>query len=216
MTSGKNLVVLLLLAFSSLQALACTENESSDALPGKLQAKVASIHFTQGENRNFITTLGTLKNSSRACAQDLVLEVTYANAQGQVIDVVTQNLNELVIPAADEVGFRIYDVAMQPQGAYASSKVRVLSATSKVTPESSSLAASLLANWGPVAIFFFALFWFLRRLTKNPKSPAQRSLAMMEQQTEILAQQARMLERLAAAAEQRGTHSSGSTPQQQA
>lgn len=157
-----------------------------------------SLTYTQGEGPPFITTIGAIKNSSESFIEDIVVEVKYFNADKKLIDVITQPIYGLVVPASQEVAFRIRDVADKPKTAYVSNSIRVVSAEQRPTPQpqakqSSFSWADLLASWGPMLLLIAVWVFFMRRMNKKG-SPQVRTVELIEKQNAVL-------ERLAKAAE---------------
>jgi hypothetical protein len=52
-----------------------------------------------------------MKNATKACIEDIVVEVTYFDSQNKQVDVVTKTLYDVVIPPSQELTFRVWDVA---------------------------------------------------------------------------------------------------------
>jgi len=165
-----------------------------------------SLSYCQSNGSPFVTTIGTIKNASDSPIEDLVIEVKYFDADKKLIDVVTQPVYGLVVPASQEVAFRIRDVADKPKAAYVSNTVRVISAEPRVTqqprPKQSSFSwiVDLLVSWGPMLLLIAVWIFFMQRMSKKG-SPQVRTIELIEKQNAIL-------ERLATAVEKAGSNQS--------
>jgi ATP-dependent Zn protease len=189
----------------STGALACSGAEDVDEIAGKLSIPSTTISFSQGSERAFITAMGVVKNSSTSCAQDLVVEVKYFDGSGKQVDVTTQPIYGVVVPANQEVAFRLREEADKQRDAYASAVARIVSAEPKFSAspkQRQSALADFLYSWGPM-VLLIGVWLLVMRKYMGKNSPQQRSLALVERQTEILKRQVEVLERLAAAAEKK-------------
>ena len=190
------LVFATLLSFSLTVFAACGQRLPFD--PATISITDTSLTYTQGEGPAFVTTIATIKNSSESLIEDIVVEVKYFNADKKLIDVVTQPIYGLVVPASQEVAFRVRDLADKPKTAYVSNSIRVVSAEQRATqqpkPKQSSFSwADLLASWGPMLLLIAVWVFFMRRMNKKG-SPQVRTVELIEKQNAVL-------ERLASAAE---------------
>jgi len=158
------------------------------------------------EHQRTVTTLGSLKNSSGSCVEDIVIEVKYFDAKNTHIDTVTQAVYGLVVRPAQEVSFRVRDSAAKPKEAYASQTARVVSAEvrggshNKKPPSIWATITDLLISWGPMLLLMGVWNYFLRKM-RAKDSPQARSLALIEQQNALFDSQNKLLERLIVASE---------------
>ena len=202
----RSFVMLLLVLVVARGVDACSDWKRPEAAEF---IKVANTTWSYGEmdGSAAITTMGTLQNSSPAYVSDMVLEVTYRDATGTVIDTVTQRLYGLAIPPAEHMAFRVRDTPDKPKRAYASSTVRVMYAESyggEPEPEPKSwrqrapaAALAVLSDWSPMLFMIGVWLLVVRRFAKK-KPP---TIALIEEQNAIFAHQLAVLERLAAVAE---------------
>ncbi|MBI4987676.1 MAG: hypothetical protein HZC23_02550 [Rhodocyclales bacterium] len=198
----KVLLILPLLWSFSLYA-ACGQRVQFD--PEKVTVIDTSLTYSQSDRPSLVTTIGTIRNMSASLVEDIVVEVKYFNAEKKLIDVVTQPLFGVVVPASQEVSFRVRDAADKPRTAYASSTVRVVSAEQRVVQQPQAKQASfswsdLLVSWGPMLLLIGVWIFFMRKLNKKG-SPQVRTVELIEQQNATHARQLEVLERLAVAAE---------------
>ena len=195
MTQFFKFMMVVLVAAPGLVLAACPASGSIDV--GQLTTKVTSINFDTDNRRNSITSFGTLNNASLLCAQEIVVEVRYFDATGAQVDVTTQTLG-LSIAAGQESAFRVRDDADKPRDAYATSTIRVISVEplfGRASRDSASWWLDLFFSWFPTLVMLLVFGLLLRRLA-GKNSPQRQSLALVERQQQIL-------ERIAAALEQR-------------
>lgn len=190
------LVAFTLLSLSTSIMAACGKHVQFD--PDKVSVTDTSISHSQSENTPLVTTIGTIRNASESIVEDIVVEVKYFNAEKKLVDVVTQPLYGIVVPASQEVAFRVRDAADKPKREYAASTVRVVSAEQRVVqqpqPTKSAFSWSdLLVSWGPMLLLIGVWIFFMRKMGKKG-SPQLRTVELIEKQNAVL-------ERLAVAAE---------------
>jgi len=135
-----------------------------------------------------------------------VVEVKYFDQQGKKIDVVTQHLYGIVVPAKEEVDFRVRDQADKTKANYVTSSARIVSAEEKCSPKRKkkkhSLIVELLISWGPMLLLIGVWLLFMKKYN-GKSSPQKQSLLILEQQTKLLKQQAEAIERIANVVEER-------------
>ena len=190
---------LFFISFASLSlsvSAACEQH--APFIPETVSIKDISLDYNQNGSSPFVTTIGTIKNSSDSLIEDIVIEVKYFNADKKLIDVVSQPVYGLVVPASQEVSFRVRDIADKPKNAYASSSVRVVSAEQRKIqqpkPKQSSFPwTDILISWGPMLLLIAVWIFFMRRMNKKG-SPQARTVELIEKQNAVL-------ERIASAAE---------------
>jgi ATP-dependent Zn protease len=133
------------------------------------------------------------------------MEVKYFDADKKLIDVVTQPLYGVVVPASQEVAFRVRDAADKPKTSYVSNSVRVVSAEQRApqrqqsserapqrqqSSQSSFSWSELLISSAPLLLLIGVMLFSIRSMN----SPLIRNVELMEKQNALL-------ERLAVAAE---------------
>lgn len=152
-----------------------------------------------------VAVLGTLKNTGDKDVENLVLEVKLTNAQGVVMDVLTEHQPELSIPAHDQIAFRVRGDGAALAASYAGAQVRVVSA--KLTydpterPNPSSRVVSLLASLliaSPFVLLLLGLAVWIRkyndknsvgaRTLEHIKSHQLHIVPLIERQTVALEQ----------------------------
>lgn len=199
----------LLAAFAPGLSLAACPSEGPEGDASSLQVISPTFSVSEEEGHRNITTLGTLKNSSGDCLEEIVVEIKFFDASKKLVDTVTQPVYGVVVPAGKDVAFRIRDVAAKPREAYAEQSVRVVSAEPRFSrggrPQASSYSLQDFAvNWGPMLLLIGVWAFFIAR-SRSKNSPQGRTLALFEQQNAIFAEQSQLLARLAAAVEAKGS-----------
>jgi hypothetical protein len=171
----------------------------------KVSVTDTSISSSRNGNALVVTTIGTIRNSSEALLEDIVMEVKYFDADKKLIDVVTQPLYGVVVPPSQEVAFRVRDAADKPKTSYVSNSVRVVSAEQRApqrqqsserapqrqqSSQSSFSWSELLISSAPLLLLIGVMLFSIRSMN----SPLIRNVELMEKQNALL-------ERLAVAAE---------------
>ena len=200
------LIALLLVTLSNF-SYACTATNSEGASSANLTLSISSLNVSEGKGERMLTTLGSIKNSSGACFDTIVVEVKYYDAKQVLIDTITQTMYDLVVPPTQDVAIRIRDAASHPSDAYASQKARIVSANNRApriskTPPAKSMLVEILINWAPMLLLIVVWIFFMLSM-KGKNSPQSKTIQLIEQQNEILRSQNALLERIASAAERR-------------
>lgn len=183
-------------------AMACNYQPEFDDAGGAMLVQQPTFNWGAGERGAVITALGTVKNTSGACAENIVVEVRFFDEQKNVVDVVTKPLDSIVLPPTREVAFRVQAPAAQPKAMYASMSARVVSADQRYSsrpPPSSTLTArllELLAGWGPMLLLIAVWLFFMRRFSGR-NSPQHRTLDLWAQQIELQRENLAEMRRLA-------------------
>lgn len=197
------LVVGLLLSLGSAPCFAGS-SDASNASVQDLSVQDATFDVTSVDNDSYVTTMGSIKNASAACFDELVVEIKYFDANKTLVDTITQPLYGIVVPPSEEVAFRVRDIAAKPKTAYTSQSIRVISAEPRSQGRNSSgvssTIAKVLASWGPILLLIGVWVYFMQRMRRKD-SPQERTLALIQQQNGILEAQYKVLERLTVAVE---------------
>lgn len=184
---------------------ACPQNNDNHATPKDLTVVGTSFRIVENKDERSIVTVGSLRNTSSVCIDNIRVEVRYYDAKDALIDTVTQQVYQVEVPPHEEVGFRVYADAAHLKEAYAKQSVRVVSvgATKKTNkPEERPLLMEILVAWGPMLLLIGVWIFFMRKINRKD-SPQAQSLRLIEQQNALFDAQNKLLERLAVAAEQR-------------
>lgn len=190
---------------SAVTSNACAEQHALPDASDVLKISETVFSYSQEASRNLITTIGTIKNTTNATAEELVVEVKYFDRDKTLIDSVTQPLYGIVVPPGQQVSFRVRDSADKPKTAYASSVARIASAEQRVSKQppaknNSSFLTDIFISWAPMLLLIAVWIYFMRKMNRKD-SPQKKTLDLIEKQNATLARQLEVLERLAVAAE---------------
>lgn len=194
---------LILLASSSF---AFVDHDLKDP-SASVQIMDAAVKTSKSDGLLFVTVLGTFKNTTESKIDNLVVEAKLTDTGGKVIDVLSQPIYGLVVPAGQQVAFRLQGPAAAAQGAYVGVEARVVSAeahTSSIPrldqPETNRFV-DFLVSWGPM-LLLIAVWIFLARKYSGKGSTQDKMLAAINEQNALLAKQVSAIEIIAAAAHQ--------------
>ena len=196
---------LMLMLSISIVADGYTDQSTIDNPENLLKVSGTTISYSKEDGHNTITTIGTIKNLSGIRIDEPVLEVKYFDQAKRLIDTVTQPLYGVVVPASQEVSFRVRDVADKSKEAYISSSVRVVSVEQRNlhtsnSKKNSSIWLETFVSWLPMLILICVWVFFIKKMNKKD-SPQRRSVELIENQNLILTKQLETLDRLASAVE---------------
>ena len=193
------------LIFHSSIALACSDDHD---LKNPSQAiKVIDPTFTISpiEGRPMLTVIGTLKNATDNKIDNIVVEAKFLDSNKKVIDVMTQSVYGIVVPANQDVAFRLQGMLGASQNSYSAIEARVSSGESHAArPPSTkksedSLWMSLLISWGPMLLLIGVWVLFMKKVS-GEKSPQSKSVDLIAEQNALLTKQLSAIENIAAAA----------------
>lgn len=195
---------LLFLLSIPLQA-ACTKPNNPEFDPQTIEISGASLSYSKTEGPSWITTIGTLKNTSPFKLEDILVEVKYFDAEGKLVDVLTESLYEVTLQPSQEISFRVRGVADKAEKNYVSTTVRVVSAYTTTPPKNTENDNSFhwlnyLLTWAPMLLFIIVwclYIWYV----SNKKSPQWRTISLLEQQQTLYAEQLKLIERIAISTE---------------
>ena len=88
----------------------------------------SAMHFGQSTNGNFVSAIGTLRNSSPYAWKEIQLEAQYYDKDGRMIDTRSESRFGDVLPSGATQSFRLRAPADKPEPSYVSHKVFVRSA----------------------------------------------------------------------------------------
>ena len=166
-----------------------------------------------GDDYAFVTLIGAIDNRSDTQAARIVVEVRYFDAEGRLIDTVTERLSDVVAPPHEKVSFRVRGVADKSGDAYVSHSARVVTAQHWADPayESRGATPGLLDGlfpWLMLVLMGLVLVILLRKFS-GKGSLAERMHEIANAQTDLMSRQLKASERLAAAVEQAASRSRG-------
>jgi ATP-dependent Zn protease len=184
-----------------------------DDAPEALVAENVRVSFVKEQDTLRVATVGTLRNASKRKVENIQVETRHLDAEKRLTDVHNKYLFDVVLKPGDDLAFRLYEPAAQPQSAYVSQQTRVASAEYVCVDESDSTASApsddttwwqkYLMGWLPVWVMIVIMIFSIYRCSGN-RSPTMRILGRqikhMEQQ-DILKNA--LIERIAQALEER-------------
>ena len=180
---------------------ACPPGAHAQAASKDLTVTNSSFRFIQDKDERSILTVGTLKNTSTVCIDNIQLEVRYFDAKGDMSDTVTRKLYQVEAPPQGEVGFRIHSDAARLKDAYVTQQVRIIATGTPSAPKKEknqderSLLVDLLVSWGPMLLLIGVWMFYMRKA-----SPMNR---LIIEQNRLFEAQVKLLERMTVMAENR-------------
>jgi uncharacterized membrane protein YgcG len=210
------LIAALLLALAGPCLTCCAEELQNPSAAVKVVD--ARIVTREAGHDVLVTVLGSLKNETGQSVSNLVVEAKLLDAQGKLVDVLTDSLYGIVVMPGDQVAFRLQRIpaAAASPASYAQVQARVTSGESQEAAQprretgwgwNRHTFMSLVSNWGPVLLLIAALVWLVWVLWRvsNKKSPltqrADEQLKLIAAQNALIAEQRVLLQRQVAALE---------------
>jgi ATP-dependent Zn protease len=186
----------------SLNALACNDHDLQQPEIA-LQVINTSVSTAKTQGPMLVTVIGEIKNTTTERIDNLILEAKLTDSNGKVIDVLSESMYGMVVPAGEQISFRLQGAAATTEATYANAQVRVVSAEghSKSTKQSSSMNESKFAefaiSWGPLVLLILVWGFFVRKY--NGKGSNQsKMLTAINDQNALLARQSSAVEAIAA------------------
>ena len=187
----------------SLTAFACNDHELQQP-DAALQVVNTSVSTAQAQGPMLVTVIGQLKNTTGEKIDNLVLEARLTDANGKVIDVLSESMYGLVVPPGEQVAFRLQGAAATTHATYANAQVRVVSAESHAKEQRQSSSErknhlkELAISWGPMLLLI--LVWvLLARKYSGKGSNQDKMLNAINEQNALLTRQSAAVEAIAAA-----------------
>jgi hypothetical protein len=152
-----------------------------------------------------VTVLGTFQNTTEHPVSELVVEAKLIDSTGKTVDVLTQPVYGIVVPAGHQVAFRMQAPAAAKESAYASVQARVTSGEShlpsqpRAEQKDENPYIAFLVSWGPM-LLLIAVWIFWARKYSGKGSPQHRSLDLIAEQNVMLAKQLTAIESIALSA----------------
>ena len=117
----KCLIILALVCCSGAQA-----QTAAAASPNASALQVVSSSFST--NDGMVTVLAEVKNTADIKASEVVLEARLKDADGKLIDVISEQSYGFVVPAGQQLAVRLFERAGAPVAKYATAEVKVVDA----------------------------------------------------------------------------------------
>ncbi len=195
--------LVLLLLVLALNAEACNDNDLQD--PSAVQILQPTFTTEKSDGPLIVTVLGTFKNTTQTRVDNLVVEAKLTDAQGKVIDVLSQPVYGVAVPPGKEVAFRVQGRAAAPQSSYVAVQARVTSGEAHIakpvrqTSQEKSPWLDVLVSWGPI-LLLIVVWLLLARKYNGRGSTNDKMLVAANEQNALLSRQLTAIESIAAAA----------------
>lgn len=196
------LVLPLLICF---YASACESDEQPQSeAKSALQIVNPRVSTAKSGGPLLVTVIGELKNPTGQAYEDLVLEARLMDADDKVIDMLSESMYDTVVPAGEQVAFRLQGAAATTEASYTKAQVRVVSARqhTPVTPrpirQEKNPLIEMAISWGPMLLFILFILLLVRR-SSGKGSYQEKMLTAVNEQNSLLTRQAAAIETIAAA-----------------
>jgi ATP-dependent Zn protease len=171
----------------------------------QVQIVEASVTTTKTDGAVLVSVIGELRNTTNNKIDEIVIEAKLKNSKGKVIDVISEPVYGLVVPAGQQVAFRLQAPAAANQSSYSGVTARVISGNSNIpstlrtSTQKSSKYLKALISWAPIILLI--LVWIiLARKYGGKGSNQEKMLATFIEQNALLAKQISAIETIASAA----------------
>ena len=188
--------------------MALSGNVYADQDPSRLiEAKDTKIQFTRNNENLYVHILGKFFNKSQYPVHDIVVEAQFLDENGELIDVISESLYSVVVPAENEAAFKIQDMAINTESHYKNYKINILSAEedkpcAKRNNFTDNPWMKALISWFPFLILIAAWGFFINR-SSGKKSPQKKTLLLIEEQNKLFEQLNAHLKQIADSAKNR-------------
>jgi len=159
----------------------------------------------------YVIAIGQIRNNGEQPLKDIILEARYFDAEGKLIDASVESLYSIVVPAKEQVAFKMQTFAADESSTYASHEVRIVrakedrpcpSTANTKSSGSGDLWTKTFIRWSP--LFLLVLVWMvIARKYIGANSPQSKMVDLMERQIDLVEEQNKEIARLADAAEGR-------------
>jgi len=164
-----------------------------------------SVITSKSGGAPIVTVIGELRNNTNNKIDELVVEAKLTNSNGKVIDVISGPIYGLVIPAGQQVAFRLQEPAAADQSSYSGVKVRIISGESYIhtrplhnSKNNYSPYTEILISWAPMILII--LVWIVMAKKFSGKGSNQaKMLAALSEQNSLLEKQVAAIESIASA-----------------
>ncbi len=186
------IVLILLCSIAPLTAVQATPKEAD--FKKSLSVVNSKMSYTQHDDYNSISSIGTIENRSNIKWKYLVLEVQFFNANDELIDTLTEEKYGMTVPPNDTIAFRLSGQADKAKSEYVSHKVRITSAeqVTKCKPKSKNIFFKLLTALLPLAIVILVLVIFVKK-AQGKNSPQSRIIENQEKTNNIMEETNRLI-----------------------
>lgn len=200
----KYIITSLIICSSSI-AIAYTDEHDLTNPSQFLKVTDSTFTIIPIEGRQTLTVIGTFKNTTTNKIDNIVVEAKFMDSNKKVVDVMTQPVYGIVVPANQEVSFRLQGLLGAPQSSYSVMEARVSSGETHIERPASkkksedSLLITLLVSWGPMLLLIGVWMLFMKKY--NGKNSVQnKTLDLIAEQNALFAKQLNAIENIATAA----------------
>jgi len=163
-------------------------NENDSLAINSLDITKSNINFTHFDDYNEITCVGKILNKSNIPIKEVVFQVQYFNATGDLIDTVTGYEYSYIVPPKEEIAFRVSGTSARSLNEdYTSHKVIVTSAKQDLpsTKKRKNFIIELMISWGPMFLLIAVWIFFIRKF-QGKNSPQKKIIVIQEKQYELI------------------------------
>lgn len=200
----KHIITAAIICSSSI-AIAYTDEHDLTNPSQSLKVTDSTFTIIPIEGRQTLTVIGTFKNTTANKIDNVVVEAKFMDSNKKVVDVMTQPVYGIVVPANQEVSFRLQGLLGASQNSYSAMEARVSSGETHIERQASkkksedSLFMTLLISWGPMLLLIGVWMLFMKKY--NGKNSAQnRTLDLIAEQNLLFTKQLSAIENIADAA----------------
>ncbi len=178
-------------------------NDNQPTFKDSLDISDSTISYSTQGSCPRITCIGTIQNRSGKNWGDIVVEVKFYNAAGELIDTITEHDYDQIVSAGDEVTFRVDRSADKSSDQYVKHTARITWADEIINykrNKKNSPWFEIIISWMPMIILIAVWIFFMRKMA-HKNSPQKQSVDALQKQIELVAIQNDLLERLVVAVE---------------
>jgi ATP-dependent Zn protease len=190
---------------SSSIAIAYTDEHDLTNPSQSLKVTDSTFTIIPIEGRQTLTVIGTFKNTTANKIDNIVVEAKFMDLNKKVVDVMTQPVYGIVVPANQEVSFRLQGLLGASQNSYSVMEARVSSGETHIERQASkkksedSLFMNLLVSWGPMLLLIGTWIFFMKK-SDGKNSAQNRTLDLIAEQNLLFTKQLSAIENIADAA----------------
>ena len=156
-------------------------------------------------DETYTVCIGEINNASDSTWKDIVVEVRYFNADGDLTDTVTEHLYDHIVPPGKSAAFRIWTAACKKQDEYSSHKAVVTFAEPRQPSTGCDgrpfPSLEMFSLWGPLMLIIGIWIFVMKKFYSGKNSPQSRLLKIQENMAALVKEQNQCHERLACAVE---------------
>ena len=189
-------VAILIYPTISVATTQTTETDFED----DLAVTETKVNYSKVEGYGYISCIGKIQNKSNVKYDELVFEVQFFNSNNELIDTITEYNYDLVVPADDEIAFRVKGGADKDKSEYQNHQVKITSArpivpyTSKKSFTNNTIV-KILISWGPMLLLIAVWIFFMKK-QQGKGSPQKKIIEIQEKQCLLVEEQNKLFQQL--------------------